>query len=163
MSLTRKQPNICLGIPIIYVYPEYIYKFRHSFFNFYKGAMLQVYMNTYFTEKSFPNLVEWNLNQIIITIFRLIWIARSYFGSIQQNSEKKLLSVYTQRNLFEKILNQPKIRLYLPFSDWFHVDLIRIRKYFSALYLIKQRRNQIEQLVSIYHSYSKLHDNCISF
>ena len=26
---------------------------------------------------------------------------------------------YTQRNLFDILLNQPDIRLYLPFSDWF--------------------------------------------
>ena len=28
-------------------------------------------------------------------------------------------SLYTQRNLVEILLNQPKIRLYLSFSDWF--------------------------------------------
>ena len=31
---------------------------------------------------------------------------------------------YTQRNLFEILLNQPEIRLYLPFSDWFGSKLI---------------------------------------
>ena len=61
--------------------------------------------------------------------------------------------VYTQRNLFEILLKETEIRLYLPFSDWFgtermlvwfHInlkvvnkiwfrfDLIRPRKYFSV-------------------------------
>ena len=61
--------------------------------------------------------------------------------------------LFTRRNLFEILLNQPKIRLYLPFSDlfgtrrmsvwfqinrkmvnkiWFQVDLIRFRKDFSV-------------------------------
>ena len=60
---------------------------------------------------------------------------------------------YTQRNIFEFLLNQPEIRLYLPFSDWFgskrtsvwikiirkmvttiwfQVDLIRFRKDLSV-------------------------------
>ena len=44
-----------------------------------------------------------------------------------------LLSDYdAQRNLFDMLLNQTEIRLYIPFSDWFQVDLIRFRKYFSA-------------------------------
>ena len=30
-----------------------------------------------------------------------------------------LHSAYTQRNYSEVLLNQPEIRLYLPFSDWF--------------------------------------------
>ena len=66
---------------------------------------------------------------------------------------KFLTSSYTQRNLFEILLNQPKIRLCLPFSDWFgsertsvwiqinqkmvntiwfRFDLIRFRKDFSV-------------------------------
>ena len=61
--------------------------------------------------------------------------------------------VYTQINIFAILFNQPEIRLYLSFSDWFgtkpkpvsfqinrkivnkiwfRVDLIRFRKYFSA-------------------------------
>ena len=60
---------------------------------------------------------------------------------------------YTQRNIFEVLLNQPEIRLYLPFSDWFgskrtsvwikiyrimvntiwnQVDILRFRKNFSV-------------------------------
>ena len=60
---------------------------------------------------------------------------------------------YTHRNLFQILLNQPEIRLYLPFSDWFgskrmsvwfqfnrknvntiwfRVDLIRFPKKFSV-------------------------------
>ena len=60
---------------------------------------------------------------------------------------------YTQKKLFKIILNQPEIRLYLPFSDWFgtkqtsvclqinrkmvntiwfQIDLIRFRKDFSV-------------------------------
>ena len=29
------------------------------------------------------------------------------------------LNLYTQRNIFEILLNETEIRLYLPFSDWF--------------------------------------------
>ena len=32
------------------------------------------------------------------------------------------VSIYKQRNLFEILLNQPEIRLYLPFSDWFGTE-----------------------------------------
>ena len=56
------------------------------------------------------------------------------------------ISACTLRNLFGILLNQPKIRLYLPFSlidleqqsrkmvntIWFGFDLIRFRKYFSV-------------------------------
>ena len=66
---------------------------------------------------------------------------------------KTPLSVHTQNFFFEILLNQPEIRVYLPFSDWsvskpksvwfqinrkivytlwFRVDLIRFRKYFSV-------------------------------
>ena len=61
--------------------------------------------------------------------------------------------ICTQRNIFEILLNETEIRLYLPFSDrfvtkrtsvwiqinhkmintiWFRVDSIRFRKYFSV-------------------------------
>ena len=61
--------------------------------------------------------------------------------------------LYRRRNLFEILLNQPEIKLYSPFSDWFgtkqtsiwckinrkmvntiwfRVDLIRFRKYISV-------------------------------
>ena len=71
-----------------------------------------------------------------------------------------LLNVYTQRHLSE-ILYQTKIRLYLPFSDWFstkrtsawiqinrnlvntiwfRVDWIRFRKYFSVCVVLKSLR-----------------------
>ena len=64
-----------------------------------------------------------------------------------------LQQMCTQRNIFEILLNQPEIRLYIPFFDWFgskrtsvwfqingkmvyiiwfRVDLIRFRKYFSV-------------------------------
>ena len=33
---------------------------------------------------------------------------------------------YTQRNLFEILLNQPEIILYLPFSDWFRTKRISV-------------------------------------
>ena len=33
---------------------------------------------------------------------------------------------YTQRNLFEILLNQTEIRLYLPFSDWFGTKLTSV-------------------------------------
>ena len=66
---------------------------------------------------------------------------------------KPRMNLYTQRNLFEILLNQPEIRLYLTFSDWFgskwtsvwiqinrkivntiwfRFDLIRFWKYFSV-------------------------------
>ena len=66
---------------------------------------------------------------------------------------KYIYCVYTQRNLFEVLLDQPEISLYLPFSDWFwtkwmsvwfqinrkmvntiwfQFDLIRSRKGFSV-------------------------------
>ena len=66
---------------------------------------------------------------------------------------KKILAFHTQKNLFEILINQPEIRLYLPFSDWFgikrmsvwfqinrimvntiwfRVDLIRFQKDFSV-------------------------------
>ena len=33
--------------------------------------------------------------------------------------ETGFLSLYAQRNVFEILSNQPEIRLYLPFTDWF--------------------------------------------
>ena len=34
--------------------------------------------------------------------------------------------LYTQRNVFEIVLNQPEIRLYLPFSDWLRTENERV-------------------------------------
>ena len=36
------------------------------------------------------------------------------------------------KNLYEILLNQTEIRLYLPFSNWFQFDSIRFRKDFSV-------------------------------
>ena len=35
--------------------------------------------------------------------------------------------IYTQRNLFQVLLNQTEIRLYLPFSDWFGAKRTSVR------------------------------------
>ena len=61
--------------------------------------------------------------QIPIHDSRLFW---------KNNNNLEKLETCTQRNLFEILLNQPEIRLYLPFSDWFRVNLIRFRKDFSV-------------------------------
>ena len=71
--------------------------------------------------------------------------------------------LYTQRSLFKTILNQPEIRLYLPFFDWFgskrttvwipinrkmvntiwfRLDLIRFRKDFSVCRFSQERTSE---------------------
>ena len=47
-------------------------------------------------------------------LYNTIWDS-DWFNDIQ----KRFLCVYTQRNLFEILINQIEIRLYLPFTDWF--------------------------------------------
>ena len=42
---------------------------------------------------------------------------------------------FTQRKFFEILLHQPKIKLYLPFSGWFQVDLKRFRKNILSVYM----------------------------
>ena len=51
---------------------------------------------------------------------------------------------YTQRKLFEILLNQKEIRLYLLFSDLFQIDLIRFQKDFS----VRRETQRKEQLLS---------------
>ena len=74
-----------------------------------------------------------------------------------------LMNNYTQRNLFEILLNQTKIRLYLPFSNWFGTkrtavwfkinrkivntiwfwfDLVRFRKGFSVCTAVRRSTDQ---------------------
>ena len=83
-----------------------------------------------------------------------MWM-QSYFVLIGHKKTNISFSMWAhaQRNLFEILINQPEIRLYLPFSDWFvtkrtsiwiqiirkmvntiwfQVDLIRFQKYFSV-------------------------------
>ena len=97
--------------------------------------------------------------QTIIPIFEYYWIRCIFditcpsfkvYRTRNQLSRNKL-DAYTQRNIFEILLNQPEIRLYLPFSEWFgrmsvwiqinrcmvntiwfRVDLVRFGKYFSV-------------------------------
>ena len=78
----------------------------------------------------------------------------------------------TRRNFFEIFLNQPEIRLYLPFSDWFgskwtsvwiqinqkmvntfwfRVDLIRFWKYFSVCILETYRNVTALWCLVLYH------------
>ena len=45
----------------------------------------------------------------------------SIFGRNSDNNWRQIGS-YTQRNLFEILLNQTEIRLYLPFSDGFETQ-----------------------------------------
>ena len=98
---------------------------------------------------SFLNHVDSNRTQIVYTIFRLFWYRTEFLmvfphtrkkvntTRIRFNScrdwENVCLSVntspyarrvtklakFTQRNIFEILLYQTEIRLYLPFSDWF--------------------------------------------
>ena len=77
---------------------------------------------------------------------------------------------YTQRNIFEILLNQPGIRLCLPFSDWFgtkrtsvwfqinremvytiwfRVDSTRFRKYFSVC--IQSEPSKLKDLLGRNH------------
>ena len=44
-------------------------------------------------------------------------IDRTYYGIDQ-------ISKYTQRNLFEILLTETEIRLYLPFSNWFGTAIL---------------------------------------
>ena len=40
-----------------------------------------------------------------------------FCGVMEANVVRENLNTYTQRKLFEILLNQPEIRLYLPYSD----------------------------------------------
>ena len=86
---------------------------------------------------------------------------------------------YTLTNRFETLLNQPEIRLYVPFSDWFEakrssvwfqinrkkvnsiwfqVDLIRFRKDFSVCMIA-----YIWSCIYIYTLYSMMwHFRCVT-
>ena len=99
------------------------------------------------------NKVYFVVYSVYLVVYRVFYVAGIYrcfrgvnYRSIKQNP------FYTQRNLFEILLWQTKIRLYLPFFDWcgtkrtsvwfkinrcmvntiwFRFDLTRFGKYFS--------------------------------
>ena len=99
------------------------------------------------TKKKLLCTVIGELFQLKLYFYFEIWY-RSQLGH-------RVVGVYTQRKLFEILLNQPEIRLYLPFSDWFgskrasvwiqinrkmvdtiwfQVDSIRLRENFSVCF-----------------------------
>ena len=97
--------------------------------------------------KAHNNKYSWNLCSVRVRMNILFLFC--FNAGITKYSEERC----TQRNIFEILLIQPEIRLYLPFSDWFGTkrtfvwfqtiqkmvntiwvlaDLIRFRKYFSV-------------------------------
>ena len=84
-------------------------------------------------EKYFPNCIESNPNQIIFTIHRLISNSKRTVpvccskrghvssGSCDAHSCQAFSHArifWTQRSLFEIVLNQTEIRLYLTWTEW---------------------------------------------
>ena len=67
------------------------------------------------SEKSFQVLIKLSRNQIVFTIFQLIWNQMDPVRMVPNQSENG--KYYIQRNLFKFLLNQTDIRLYLPFSN----------------------------------------------
>ena len=53
----------------------------------------------------------------------VLWCPRGFRGNLDYScltgDSYSLSDSYTLRNIFEILLNQPEIRLYLPHSDWF--------------------------------------------
>jgi len=99
------------------------------------------------------DIVEAKLRAPLEPLNTSVVIIREVSGGALNSDPRLPREDYTKRNVFEILLNQPWIRLYLPFSDWFRskrtsvwikinrkmvntiwfrVDLIRFRKYLSA-------------------------------
>ena len=86
------------------------------------------------TEKSFQNLIKSNRNQIVFTLFRLIW----------NQTDVHLISIN------RKMVN----------TIWFRVDLIRFLKNFSVCIFVSAKIWRVSNMKSI-HCTSKLNSKNI--
>ena len=79
----------------------------------------------------FLSLSNYILKWVFIREYQwLIWFVFKSMIFLKIKISFRVTTTTHREIYFEIILNQPEIRLYLPFSDWFRVDLIWFRKDF---------------------------------